>query len=336
MRILVTGGAGFLGSWIVESFLNSGHEVVSVDNLLGGYEDNVVKHEKHQFFVADVLDLDRMTELMQGCDVVFHAAATAYEGLSVFSPKLVTENIVVGSVSVATAGVRNKIKRFVNCSSMARYGENVVPFTEDMPAKPSDPYGIAKVAAEMQIDLLGKIHGFEVAHCIPHNIVGPRQKFDDPFRNVVSIMINLVLQNRQPIVYGNGEQKRCFSFVEDDLFVMTKLIDCDLNEHGEKFNVGPDEEFVTINELAKRIASQLNFDLNIEYHDMRPCEVQLAYCSADKIRERFGYETKVSLDEGIASIIEYVKQKGPRKFSYHLPIELQTKQLPRTWRDRLF
>lgn len=336
MKIFVTGGAGFLGSWLIEELLNDGHIIVSVDNMIGGYQDNVRNHRNHTFHVADVTDLEKMTELMAGCDAVYHTAALAYEGLSVFSPTLVTNNIVTGTVTLATAAIRNRVKRFINCSSMARYGENQVPFIETMTPRPHDPYGIAKLAAEMQLTLLASTHGFEVVHAIPHNIIGPRQKYDDPFRNVASIMINLMLQGRQPIVYGDGTQLRCFSFVNDDLFVLKKLLTCDLLEQGEKFNIGPDEEPVTINELAHRIANILNFDLNITYLDPRPCEVKLATCSADKIRKRFGYETKTTLDEGLRSIIEYVRDRGVRKFQYHLPIEIDTPALPRSWKDRLF
>lgn len=336
MKIFVTGGAGFLGSWLVQDLLKDGHDVISVDNMIGGYRDNVVINDKHTFVEADITDLDKMSELMAGCDVVYHTAALAYEGLSVFSPTIVTNNIVTGSVTLATAAIRNNVKRFVNCSSMARYGENLVPFTEDMAPRPHDPYGLAKYAAELQLNLLGDIHGFDVVHAVPHNIIGPRQKYDDPFRNVASIMINLMLQGRQPIVYGDGEQMRCFSFVDDDLFVFKKLLDCDLLEQGEKFNVGPDEEFVTINELAQRIATLLNFDLDIQYQPARPCEVKLATCSAEKIRSRFGYSTKVSLNEGLQTIIDYIRGRGVMKFSYHLPIEIETANLPRAWKDRLF
>jgi len=336
MKIMVSGGAGFLGSWLIEELLSLGHSVVSVDSMIGGYDDNIIQNSKHEFHTGDVRDLELMTELTAGCDVIFHTAALAYEGLSVFSPALITDNIVTGTVTLATAGINSGVKRFINCSSMARYGANKVPFTESMQPSPEDPYGVAKYAAEMQLDLLGRIHGFEVVHAIPHNIIGPRQKYDDPFRNVASIMTNLMLQGRQPIVYGDGNQKRCFSFVNDDLFVLTRLIDCDLKVHGEKFNIGPDEEFVTINELADRIASILDFKLDIEYHKARPCEVMLATCSANKIRERFGYETKTTLNEGLESIVNYVKQRGTQKFKYHLPIEIHNAQLPRTWKERLF
>jgi UDP-glucose 4-epimerase len=336
MKIFVTGAAGFLGSWLVEELLSDGHYVVGIDNMIGGYSDNIIKHDNYKFFKADILNLEVMTELMAGCDAVYHTAALAYEGLSVFSPTLVTNNIVTGSTAIATAAIRNNVKRLINCSSMARYGENNVPFTETMIARPHDPYGVAKYAAELQLNMLAETHGFEVVHAVPHNIIGPRQKYDDPFRNVASIMINLMLQNRQPIVYGDGTQLRCFSFVHDDLFVFKKLLTCELHEQGEKFNVGPDEEPVTINELAARIAKLLNFDLNIEYHDARPREVKLATCSADKIRQRFNYETKVTLDDGLQTIIDYIKVRGIRKFEYHLPIEIETAALPRTWKERLF
>ena len=336
MKVYVTGGAGFLGSWLVEELLKDGHTVVSVDNMVGGYHDNVISHPNHQFYLGDITDLARMTELMDGVDVVFHTAALAYEGLSVFSPTLVTNNIVTGSTSIATAAIRNRVKRIVNCSSMARYGENRVPFSEDMEPHPHDPYGIAKYAAEMQLNLLADVHKFEVVHAVPHNIIGPRQKYDDPFRNVASIMINLMLQGRQPIIYGDGNQLRCFSFVDDDLFVLKRLMTYDIKEQGEKFNIGPDEEPVTINELARRIARLLDFDLRVQYHDARPCEVKLATCSADKIRRVFGYETKVTLDQGLQSIIDYIRSRGTRKFEYHLPIEIENATLPKAWKDRLF
>jgi UDP-glucose 4-epimerase len=277
-----------------------------------------------------------MTEFMSGCDVVYHTAALAYEGLSVFSPTLITENIVTGTVSLVTAAIRNKVKRFINCSSMARYGAQACPFVESMPAKPEDPYGIAKVAAEEQLNLLAKIHKFEAVNLAPHNIIGPRQSYDDPYRNVVSIMVNLMLQDRQPIIYGDGGQMRCFSFIQDDLFVFKKVLDCDLMENGELFNVGPDEEFVTINHLAKVIANQIGFTLDPIYLPDRPCEVRHATCSADKIRQRFGYETTVTLDEGVTFIIDYIKSRGVRKFKYHLPLEINNEMTPKSWSERLF
>ncbi len=334
MKIFITGIAGFLGSHIADKMLTLGHEVIGVDNLLGGYEDNVPDGAK--FINKDLRNLEGLSDLMEGCDIVFHTACTAYEGLSVFSPSLVVENTVQISVNSMTAAVQANVNRFVHCSSMARYGtQEITPFTEDMTPKPQDPYGIAKYAAELLLRNISEVHNIELVIAVPHNIIGPRQKYDDPFRNVASIMINLMLQNRQPIIYGDGMQTRCFSDITDDIDCLTKLaFEKDIN--GEVFNIGPDEEEVTINELCFEIANLLKFNVNPTYMPGRPQEVKHATCSANKIRARLGYETKKSLRESLSSIIDYVQNRGPKEFEYHLPIEIFGDNLPRTWKDRLF
>ena len=147
-KIFITGIAGFLGSHIADRMLEMNHEVVGVDNLIGGYVDNIPKAAK--FHQLDMIDLDGLAEAMQGCDLVYHTACTAYEGLSVFSPSLVVQNTVQISVNAMTATIKSGIKRFVHCSSMARYGtQEETPFREEMVCKPQDPYGIAKYSAEL-------------------------------------------------------------------------------------------------------------------------------------------------------------------------------------------
>ena len=334
MKVFITGIAGFLGSHIADAMVYLGHEVVGNDTLIGGYRDNVPKSAT--FYQVDCNDLDAMKSIMQGVDIVYHTACTAYEGLSVFSPKLVCENTYLNTVSTATAAIHNKVKRFVHCSSMARYGtQEVVPFTEDMICKPQDPYGIAKFGVEQQLRCLSEVHGMELVIAVPHNIIGPRQKYDDPFRNVASIMINLMLQGRQPIIYGDGNQKRCFSFVQDDIDCLVKLAFQD-NVVGEVINIGPDEEFITINHLALTIAKLLDFDLNPTYMTGRPQEVKFATCSANKARKLLGYRTKYTLEEGLSEMIEYIKDRGVKEFEYHLPVELLTDKTPKTWAEKLF
>jgi UDP-glucose 4-epimerase len=181
-----------------------------------------------------------------------------------------------------SAAIQNDVRRFVFCSSMARYGtQDTIPFTEDMVCRPQDPYGIAKYAAELLVTSLCQTHGLEHVICVPHNIIGPRQKFNDPYRNVAAIMINLMLQGRQPIIYGDGNQQRCFSFVQDcvDCIAQAALRD---DVVGEVFNIGPDTELVTINQLARILADVIGFDLDPIYLPDRPQEVRLATCSADK------------------------------------------------------
>lgn len=334
MKVFITGIAGFLGSHLADAMLAEGHEVVGCDNLIGGYLDNVP--EGAEFFQVDCKYLNTMNKLMQGVDVVYHTACTAYEGLSVFSPNLVCQNTYQITAAVASAAVSQKVKRFVYCSSMARYGtQERVPFTEDMVPKPQDPYGISKLAAERLLQCISEVHGMELVIAVPHNIIGPRQKYDDPYRNVASIMINLMLQGRQPIIYGDGTQKRCFSFIQDDIACLKKLAFQE-GLAGEIINIGPDEEFVTINELADVIADILKFDVSPVYVPGRPQEVKLATCSAEKARKLLGYRTQYTLRRGLEEMVRYISRRGPKKFRYHLDVEIVNEKTPRTWTEKMF
>ena len=292
-------------------------------------------HYKADFHQIDCNDYSTMLKLTKGIDVVIHCAATAYEGLSVFSPNIVTKNIVGSSISLITAAISNKVKRIVYCSSMARYGVNKVPFTEDMKPRPEDPYGIGKVAGEDFLRNLCDVHNVEWVIAVPHNIVGPRQKYDDPYRNVASIMINLMLQKRQPIIYGNGKQKRCFSFIQDDIDILAEFA-FSQKAKGQIINIGPDDEFITINELANLIGNLLTFNVNPIYKKGRPKEVFLANCSANKARKLFNYKPQCTLKDGLKKMIEYIKQKGPRPFKYHLDLEIINELTPDTWKNKLF
>lgn len=335
MKIFVSGIAGFMGSHIADRMLQLGHEVVGVDNLIGGYQENVP--DDAEFYQVDCQYLNSMVKHMRGCDIVYHTACTAYEGLSVFSPAMVSQNTYQITATLLSAAIQNNVRRFINCSSMARYGEQeTVPFVETMTCKPQDPYGIAKYSSEILVRNLCDVHGMEYVIAVPHNIIGPRQKYDDPFRNVASIMINLMLQGRQPIIYGDGTQKRCFSFIDDDIDCLEHLAfreEC----AGEVINIGPDEEFVSINDLAREIADILNFRLDpIYYAPGRPQEVYLATCSADKARKMLGYSTKISLRDGLTKLADYIAARGPRKFRYHLDVEIPNEKCPKTWTEKRF
>ncbi|HRC32781.1 MAG TPA: NAD-dependent epimerase/dehydratase family protein [Bacteroidia bacterium] len=334
MKIFITGAAGFLGSHLADRMLELGHEVIGCDNYIGGYQDNV--NHKMEFHHADCMDLAKMRELTKGCEIVYHCASTAYEGLSVFSPHFVTMNTYQITMSVLSASIENRVRRFVYCSSMARYGFlPVVPFTEEMTPMPLDPYGIAKLASENTIVNLAKVHNFEYAIAVPHNIIGARQKYDDPFRNVAAIMINLMLQGRQPIIYGDGEQKRNFSFVQDCIYCLEKMAFQD-NVVGEVINIGPDDEFVTINELAQVIGKLLNMEVKPDYYPDRPMEVKHASCSADKARRLLNYKPNMTLEAGLTEMINYIKKRGVLPFEYHLDVEIKNDKTPKTWTNRLF
>jgi UDP-glucose 4-epimerase len=332
-RILITGVAGFLGSHLADALLNKGHEIVGIDNLIGGYEDNIPKNVT--FFNLDLNDLDSLVIPFEGVDIVVHAACTAYEGLSVFSPALVVRNTSQITTTVLSASIRSGVKKIVHMSSMARYGaQNSNPFTEDMVCKPQDPYGIAKLSAELLVANLATTHGLEYVILVPHNIIGPRQKYDDPYRNVASIMINRMLNGKQPIIYGDGNQVRCFSFIEDVVNPCLIAIETE-KANSMIINIGPDEGFVTINQLAEIIAMKLNFELDPIYMPGRPQEVFHATCSANLAREILDYETTTDLNLGLDKLIAWIKAKGPKEFVYHLPLEFITNTTPRSWSEKL-
>jgi len=168
---------------------------------------------------------------------------------------------------------------------------------------------------------------------VPHNIVGARQKFDDPFRNVASIMANRMLQGKQPIIYGDGSQQRCFSFIQD--VIAPILTACESPEAVEQvINIGPDESPITILELAERLAEIIEFELKPIFMPGRPQEVPVALCSSDKARQLLGYETTVSLDQGLRDLVEWIRPRV-KSFEYHLPIEIDSDLTPKTWTQRL-
>jgi UDP-glucose 4-epimerase len=333
MKVLVTGVAGFMGSHLADEFIKRGHKVVGIDNFIGGYPENVP--DEVEFWKLDLNDLESLHQPFTGVDLVVHTACTAYEGLSVFSPALVVRNTSQIITTVMSASIKAGVKKIVHMSSMARYGtQEVVPFTEDLLPLPQDPYGIAKYAGELLIKNLAETHGMKYTILVPHNIIGPRQKYDDPFRNVASIMTNRMLQGKQPIIYGDGSQMRCFSFMQDVIDPL--MIACETDAvDGQIVNIGPDEEFITINELAERIAKILKFDLDPIYMPGRPQEVKHANCSADKARSLLGYKTSTTLDDGLKELVNWITSKGEKPFDYHLPLEFITEKTPKTWSEKL-
>ena len=332
MNIFITGIAGFLGSNLAHYLSSKNHTISGNDNFIGGYKDNLSK--KFRFYEADCCDFKTMKKILKDVDVVIHCAATAYEGLSVFSPSFVTKNIYEASVSTFSASIENKVKKIIFCSSMARYGEQDYPFTEDMQVLPQDPYGIAKVAAEQTLQNLCEVHKVDWTILVPHNIVGPRQKYDDPFRNVLSIFLNRMLLKKPAIIYGDGSQKRCFSYVDDCISCIEGTIE-NAKTSKEIINIGPDEEFISIKDLADKCANETGFNSQHIYHKARPQEVKFATCSSNKARKLLGYKTKYSLDNSIELTCDYIKRRGPKDFDYQLDLEIINEKTPEPWKNKL-
>lgn len=297
--------------------------------MIGGYEDNIPR--LIEFHKIDCCDYKKISKIMKGIDVLYHCAATAHEGLSVFAPYEITKNNYLASISVFSAAVSSRVKRIIFCSSMARYGDLPTPFMEEMSPKPVDPYAISKVAAEDVLKNLCELNNIEWVIAVPHNIIGPRQKYDDPFRNVVSIMLNRMMQGKPPIIYGDGNQKRCFSYIDDCIKCLIPMMDQkDLNK--EIINIGPDEEFVTINKVAEICSNLTGFNSKPIYKKDRPREVKHALCSSNKARKFLNYKTETSLQKGIEKTYEYIKKRGVRPFDYNIELEIINELTPDTWK----
>ena len=332
MKAFISGLAGLLGSHVAREGLALGWEVTGIDSLLGGDPANVP--EGAYWWHADCCEGRTYSHLLKDADVVYHCAAAPYEGLSVFSPEVVLRNTLSSTVAMLVASINAGVKRFVFCSSMSRYGHQEAPFTEDMAPAPADPYAIAKVAAEQLVQNLCSLHQMQYVICVPHNVYGPGQRYFDPYRNVAGIMLNRVLSGKRPIIYGDGSQRRSLSFISDVTGPLLKLATEDVA--GEVFNVGPDDDGCTILELAEAVLRTCGSDLEPEFLPARPAEVHTAHCSAAKARKLLDYEPQVSLEDGLALYADWIRERGARKFDYHLPIEIHRTplQAPKTWTER--
>ncbi|HEV2354033.1 MAG TPA: NAD-dependent epimerase/dehydratase family protein, partial [Puia sp.] len=244
---------------------------------------------------------------------------------------------LMSTVALLRASVNAGVRRFIFCSSMSRYGNQTTPFDEYMNPKPADPYAYAKVAAEDIVRHMCDLYDMEYVIVVPHNIYGPNQRYYDPFRNVVGIMINRALLGKSLIVYGDGRQVRSFSYISDVTEPFLTMATADATYvSGQVFNVGPDgEDNLTINDLAELVRFATGKDCDIEHYPDRPREVKYATCSCAKARAVLGYEPKVSFINGLLKYVKWVQEQGPREFEYHLPLEIVSDMTPKTWTEKL-
>jgi len=341
MRILITGAAGFMGSHLVDFLIkNKEHEIFAVDDLSGGYLDNVDK--RAHFTTLDLRDrkeTERYIEKIKP-ELLYYLAADASEGRSQFTPLSSTERNYLAYMYTLVSAIKNGLKKVILTSSMSVYGAQKPPFSEDMLKKPEDIYGIAKSAMEDATEVLSKVHGLEYVIIRPHNVYGPKQNLADPYRNVIAIFINCLLNNKRFYIYGDGNQKRAFTYIDDftPYFAKSGFMK---EANSEVINIGPKEEY-SINELAKVVLKVFFPDGNVpkhlkpEYLPLRPQEVMEAYCTNAKAVKLLNYQTTISLVEGVRKMVKWAREKGPQKFKYlKNGVELPTEDLPATWSKKL-
>lgn len=330
-HVLVTGGAGFLGSHIADALLRRGHEVTVLDDLSGGFRANVPASARFvQGSVVDPTVVDRLFDAF-GFTHVYHLAAYAAEGLSHFIRRFNYTNNVVGSVNLLNAAVNTGVQTFVFTSSIAVYGTSPdLPVTESTPPHPEDPYGIAKHAIELDLRAAHEMFGVDFIVFRPHNVFGPRQNIGDRYRNVVGIFMNQILQGLPMTIFGDGTQTRAFSYVSDVAPVMAEAVETP-GARNEVFNIGADVP-CSLNELARRVAAAMGVEPSVVHLAPRQ-EVQHVHAGHEKVRRVFGARPSTALQEGLDLTSAWVRGHGARSTPPFLGIEVE-RNLPASWRER--
>ena len=331
MAIFVTGAAGFIGSHVAEQLLARGHEVVGLDDLSGGFTDNLPKGAK--FYEGSVLDTTLVPKIFAEHRIthVFHLAAYAAEGLSHFIRRFNYANNVVGSMNVLNEAVKAEVKCFVFTSSIAVYGAGDgarTPMHEQLTPEPEDPYGIAKYAVEMDLAAARRMFGLDWIVFRPHNVYGERQHLGDRYRNVIGIFMNQLMRGEPMTIFGDGTQTRAFSYIGDVAPLIARSIEVPAAAN-QIFNVGADES-TTVNELATLVAKAMGKPAAIKHLEARK-EVLHAVADHSKVAKVFDYRAKWPLEAGLKKMAEWALKTGPREPSRRSDIEVW-KNLPNSWK----
>jgi len=329
-KILITGVAGLLGSrlsdWVIN---NTNYEVVGIDDLSGGFTENI--NPKVKFYKFNLTNLEKLKEVFkkENIEIIYHFAAYAAEGLSPFIRKFNYENNVIASSNLITCSIEFSIKRFIFASSMAVYGEKYEPpFHEDLLQAPIDPYGIAKYAVEMDLKIASDQHGLNYTIIRPHNFYGINQNIWDKYRNVLGIWMYQILNKESPTIFGDGSQVRAFSYVDDSVIPFWNASQND-NCKGQIINLGGTKEY--------SISEACNILINVTGQNIKPAyleprhESKYAWATWDKSIKLLGFEHKVNLEEGVTKMWEWAK-KQPNRERYVWPEYELNKGLYEYWK----
>ncbi len=324
---LVTGGAGFMGSHVAAHLLALGHDVVVLDDLSGGFRENVPGGAI--FVQGSITDHELINRLFDrhSFDYVYHLAAYAAEGLSHFIKRFNYNNNLVGSVNLVNAAINHNVKCFVFTSSIAVYGAGQSPMSEDMIPVPEDSYGISKLAVEQELRVSHEMFGLDYVVFRPHNVYGERQNIGDRYRNVVGIFMNQLLREEPMTIFGDGTQQRAFTHINDVAPIIAASADFSAARN-QIFNVGADVPH-TVNELAEVVAQAIGAPCQVNHLDARN-EVKNAFSDHSKAERVFGQRTKTPLAEGVRAMAAWVRKHGARESCVFEDIEV-SKNMPPSW-----
>jgi UDP-glucose 4-epimerase len=316
-----------MGSHVARALLDKDHEVVVVDDLSGGFADNVP--DGAVFQEGSVVDYTLMESLFETheFEYVFHLAAYAAEGLSHHIRRFNYENNVVASAGLISLSLKHLVRRFVFTSSIAVYGEAPLPMREDMPMRPVDPYGIAKMAVELDLRSAFDHFGLEYTVFRPHNVYGENQNIGDRYRNVVGIFMNQIMSGQPMTIFGDGTQTRAFSYIADVAPVIASSV-TESAATGAVLNIGADEPHSVL-KLAHMVAHAFGVEAEIEFLPDRE-EVDHAYSSHEALRSMFDLPDPTPLEVGISRMAEWAQRVGPRSTRTFDNIEV-TRLLPPSW-----
>jgi UDP-glucose 4-epimerase len=328
-KILVTGGAGFIGSHVARHCLASGREVVVLDDLSGGFHDQVPAGAL--FVQGSITDYELVQCLFveHGFDYVYHLAAYAAEGLSHFIRRFNYGNNLIGSVNLINESVKHQVRCFVFTSSIAVYGANQLPMHEDLIPQPEDPYGISKYAVELDLRAAHELFGLDYVIFRPHNVYGENQNIGDRYRNVIGIFMNQIMRGEPMTIFGDGLQTRAFSYIDDVAPYIANCVNIP-QAYGQVINIGADKPY-TVKYLAEVVARAFGQEPRIQYLPARN-EVVHAYSDHVKARRLFGQGATIDLEDGVQRMAEWAQRVGARQSQEFENIEVR-RNLPPSWRE---
>src|SRR5712692_9230237 len=305
MRYVVTGGAGFIGSNTVDELVRRGHSVVVLDDLSSGKEENLAdSRNKISFIKGSITDLEAVRKAMQEADYVLHLAARTSVPRSVKDPLETNRINVDGTLNVLLAARDAKVKRIVFAASSSAYGETpTLPKVETMQPEPISPYGVTKYVGELYAQTFGRLYGLENVSLRYFNIFGPRQDPGSPYSGVLAKFCTAFLEESQPVIFGDGEQTRDFTFVENA--VQANLLACEApNISGKIFNVGTGGRF-SLKQTVELLCKISGKRIEAKYDAPRDGDIRDSQADITQAREFLGYEPKVGFEEGLRRTFEW-------------------------------